>query len=66
VFIKDGGEYDLDGEEDGTVIDPIAIIRQSKPPVPKPTQHGGGGCTAGAGALAMLALIPLWMRRGKR
>ena len=68
VFIKDGGEYDLDGEEDGTVIDPIAIIRQSKPPVPKPTPHGGssGGCTAGAGALALLTLIPLWMRRGKR
>ncbi|MCC8057991.1 Synerg-CTERM sorting domain-containing protein, partial [Cloacibacillus sp.] len=68
VFIKDGGEYDLDGEEDGTVIDPIAIIRQAKPPVPKPAPHGGGsgGCTAGAGTLALLTLIPLWMRRGKR
>ncbi|MCD8164014.1 MAG: Ig-like domain-containing protein [Synergistaceae bacterium] len=30
VFIKDGGEYDLDSEEDGTVIDPIAI----SPPCP--------------------------------
>lgn len=70
VFIRDSGKYDLDGEEDGGVIDPIAIIRQAQPPVPTPTPHpygrGGSGCTAGAGALALLALIPLWMGRGKR
>ncbi|MCD8163962.1 MAG: SYNERG-CTERM sorting domain-containing protein [Synergistaceae bacterium] len=26
----------------------------------------GGGCAAGAGALALFALVPLWMRRRKR
>ncbi|MCC8057589.1 Ig-like domain-containing protein, partial [Cloacibacillus sp.] len=36
VFIRDSGDYDLDGEEDGGVIDPIAIIRQAQPPVPTP------------------------------
>ena len=70
VFIRDSGDYDLDGEEDGGVIDPIAIIRQAQPPIPTPDPHphgrGGSGCTAGAGAFALLALIPLWMRRGKR
>jgi len=66
AFVLDGGEYDLGGQTDGKVIDPIAIIKQAEPPVsPTPTGGSGGGCNAGAGALA-LVLIPMAVRRGKR
>ncbi len=67
AFVKDGGTFDLDGQEDGRVIDPISIIKvKAAPPKPKPASEGGGSCDTGAGALALLALAPLAMRKKKR
>lgn len=66
AFVKDGGTFDLDGQEDGRVIDPISIIKaKAAPPKPKPASEGGS-CDTGAGALALLALAPLAMRKKKR
>lgn len=56
--------------EDGT----ITIVQPSPEPTPEPTPEpapkpshssGGGGCSAGFGALALLAAVPLMFRRKK-
>ena len=69
VFVTDGGAFDLDGQKDGKVIDPIAFIKESAStpsptptPEPAPAQSGGsssGGCSAGVGLLSLLALAAL-------
>ena len=50
LFIKDGGEFDLDGEANGTVIDPIALVGERR----------GGGSGGGGGCDAMTANAGLW------
>ena len=59
AFVKDGGDFDLGKTTDGKVIDPIAIIKQSAPPAAPTSSGSGGGCNAGAGAMALMALIPI-------
>ena len=65
LFVADGGDYDLDKTENGVVIDPCAILKAESAPInPTPkTGSGSGGCSAGVGALALLALVPLFLRR---
>ena len=62
LFIADNGDYDLDGAA-GSIVDPTAIVSFKKPE----THSGGGGCSAGYGAAALLALagLPLIARRKK-
>ena len=71
LFIADNGSFDLNKEED-MIADPAVIVRTSKTepaPEPEPTPSGGGGsgggCSAGWGALALLAIVPLFARRKK-
>ena len=45
--------------EDGT----ITIVQPSPEPTPETSGSGGGGCSAGFGALALLAAVPLMFRR---
>ncbi len=63
AFVKDGGDFDLGKATDGKVIDPIAIIKQSAPPATPTPSGGSGGCNAGFAAMALLALVPMVMRR---
>ncbi|MDO5116467.1 MAG: Ig-like domain-containing protein, partial [Synergistaceae bacterium] len=62
VFILDNGEFDLSHEE-GKVTASIAILRTESPSEPA---GSSGGCSAGMGAIALLALLPLALRRRKR
>lgn len=70
LFIADNGSFDLNKAE-GIIADPAVIVRTSKTepaPEPEPTPSGGGGsggCSAGLGALALLAAVPLFARRKK-
>ena len=72
VFIGDGGKYDLDGEVNGRVVDPLALLSvtgSSEPgPNPQPEPEGrdsGGGCDAGFlwGWLLLLAAVPVVGRK---
>lgn len=62
LFIKDGGDYDLDAAA-GSIVDPTAIVSYKKPE----THGSGGGCSAVSGAAALLALVglPLIARKKK-
>ncbi|MDO5114918.1 MAG: Synerg-CTERM sorting domain-containing protein [Synergistaceae bacterium] len=56
LFIKDGGAFDLDRRTDGAVADPSVILGTDA------KNNGGGssgGCNAGLGALALLAIALL-------
>ena len=75
LFIEDGGEFDLDGESNGRIVDPTALVSMKAGPVSPSTPDiafdpngggGGGGCDAGFGFLALLAVAPavLYRRRG--
>jgi len=55
VFIKDGGAYDLDNEENGFVIDPIVQIRRMY----SGQDDDEGGCNAGFGGIISLLLLAL-------
>jgi uncharacterized protein YjdB len=59
VFIKDGGIFDLDGLEDGSVIASIFIASE------KTGGGGGGGCNAGYVylALAIFGAVPFILRK---
>ena len=69
VFIGDGGKYDLDGEANGKVVDPLALLSLTGGSEPEPQpgpdgkDSGGGGCNAGLGWLLLLAVIPVVLRR---
>ena len=70
VFIGDGGKYDLDGEANGRVVDPLALLSLTGGSAPEPQpgpdgkDGGGGGCNAGLGWLLLLAAtIPAVLRR---
>lgn len=59
LYIEDNGSYDLD-KNTGSIVDPTAIVSFKK----AETRGGsGGGCSAGFGALALLALVPLALKR---
>lgn len=60
MFIKDNGEYDLDPTAE-SILDPAAIVKASE--TPTPSGGSSGGCSAGFAALALLALIPLAVKR---
>lgn len=59
LYIEDNGSYDLD-KDTGSIVDPTAIVSFKKAET-----HGGsgGGCSAGWGALALLAIVPLALKR---
>lgn len=62
VYVKDGGAYDIDPAE-GSIIDPLAVVKTSQ----KQTSGGSsGGCNGGYAALALLAALPLLKKRGKK
>ena len=72
VFIGDGGKYDLDGEANGKVVDPLVLLSLmgGSEPSPEPgldgkDSGGGGGCNAGLlwGWLLLLAAVPVALRR---
>lgn len=60
LFIKDGAKFDLDGGEDGKVMDPVALLK-----VEPVGSEGGGGCTTGYLPFALLLGIPLVFRKRK-
>lgn len=50
----------------GKMLLPVTIAAVTKPaPAPSESGSGGGGCSAGFGALALLAVVPLFARRKK-
>ena len=61
LFIEDNGDYDSDSRQ-GYILDP-AIICSVPPTDPTPTPSGSGGCNAGFAAMALIALVPMVMRR---
>ena len=70
VFIRDGGKYDLDGEANGRVVDPLALLSLTGGLEPEPQpgpdgkdSGGGGGCNAGLGWLLLAAVVPAVLRR---
>ena len=68
VFIGDGGKYDLDGEANGKVVDPLALLSLTggSEPEPQPEPDGkdsGGGCNAGLGWLLLAAVVPAALKR---
>ena len=64
LFIADGGEFDLNGTA-GVITDPAVIVRTKGAPAPKPSGSSSGGCSAGFGALVLLALLPLAVKKKK-
>ncbi|MCD7876448.1 MAG: Ig-like domain-containing protein [Cloacibacillus porcorum] len=62
LFIADGGKYDLN-DADGVITDPAAIVKTGGTPVQKPSGGSSSGCSAGFGALALLALVPLALKK---
>ena len=68
VFIGDGGKYDLDGEANGKVVDPLALLSLTGGSEPEPGRGGkdsggGGGCNAGLGWLLLAAVVPAALKR---
>ena len=61
AFVKDGGRFDLDGEKNGKVVDPIAIVETKEK-----SRNSSGGCNAGFAVLALLALAPTVLAKKKR
>lgn len=50
----------------GDMLLPVTIAAVTKPaPAPSESGSGGGGCSAGFGALALLAVVPFFARRKK-
>lgn len=68
VFIKDCGDFDLDNMDNGSVTDPVALLQTKSTGGGTPadgSSSSGGGCNAGYGLLALLALVPAALRRKK-
>ncbi len=59
MFIKDNGEYDLDPTVE-SILDPAAIVKTS---TKSPDSGSSGGCSAGFAAIALLAIVPIVVRR---
>lgn len=68
VFIKDCGDFDLDNMDNGSVTDPVALLRTKSTGGDNSADGSSsscGGCNAGYGLLALLALVPAALRRKK-
>lgn len=74
LFIQDGGDFDLDGQIDGSVTDPTAIVKtkveteSSTPDTPSGGDAGSGssgGCNAGFAGMLLLGLIPAFIFKKK-
>jgi uncharacterized protein YjdB len=61
VFIKDGGEFDLDRRVNGFVVDPLVLIRETWS-----GDDDDGGCSASYGSSISLLLIGLALFSIKR
>jgi hypothetical protein len=67
LFIKDGGEFDLDGKKDGSILDPAVLVRVKRDESGEQNEQqnsggsggSGGGCATGAAAFAALAFALL-------
>jgi Synergist-CTERM protein sorting domain-containing protein len=57
AFIKDGGKFDLDKIVNGKVISSLFLAAE------KGGRKGGGGCNAYGFTFALLAVVPLVLRR---
>jgi len=67
LAIKDGGRFDLDGEENGIVTDPAFLLegtRKDDPDLPT----GGSGCVSGGtfSPSLLVLLAPLALLAGFR
>lgn len=60
MFIEDNKDYDLD-PADGKILDPAAIVKKAVP-----SSGGSGGCSAGWGILALLAVVPVILRKRQK
>lgn len=69
MYIQDGTNFDFDAA-DGSIISAAALVTLKEEPAAEQPVHSGGsggGCSAGFGALALLAALPLVrISRGKR
>ena len=64
AYVKDAPNgFDLDNTTNREVIDPVVILKPDG--TPKPKKSSSGGCSAGFGMLALLALLPMVMRKKK-
>jgi hypothetical protein len=63
IYIRDGGEFDLDGIVNGKIISSLFIASEKTGSGKK----GGGGCNAGYGylAFAILGAVPFVLKKGK-
>ncbi|MDO5562419.1 MAG: Ig-like domain-containing protein, partial [Synergistaceae bacterium] len=62
AFVKDAPDgFDLDNATNKQVIDPGVILK----PDGTPKKSSSGGCSSGFGMLALLALVPMVMRKKK-
>ena len=60
LFIKDNGLYDMDKREN--IIADSTVLYAADTPTPS----GSGGCNAGFAAMALIAVIPVALRRKRR
>ncbi len=61
LAIRDGGAFDLDGAENGGVVDPAFVVEGLREAEPDGSQ-GGGGCSVGPfSGLALFMMLPLLM-----
>ncbi len=66
LAIKDGGTFDLDGVENGLLVDPAFIVAGEIKSAPTPSK-GGGGCTAQGFTPALLILLtPLALLKARK
>lgn len=62
LFIKDGESYDLDLDENGVVVDPLALVGAAEN-ADDDDKKPSGGCSAGY--FAPFALVPFVLRKRK-
>jgi hypothetical protein len=71
LFIKDGGDYDADGDENGAILDPTVPVdtRTGSSTLGGDSGAAGGGCSSGVPALTLVFVslgAYLTARRPKR
>ena len=68
LFVSDNGAFDLDKEDEGTIVDPAAVLAvgtSNKTSSGSDSGSSSGGCNAGFASIALLTLIPLAWRKKK-